>query len=81
MAEVDFYDIKDPGNDIIPVVPHDTNDIPLSRAITISVGGDIKVITKAGNTRLVTLPPGLFPLRVTRVFSTDTTATGISAVY
>lgn len=70
-----------PANDIIPVTPSDTVDIPLCDALLISVGGTIVVITAAGKTRTLTVPAGLIPLQVTRVLSSGTSATGISALY
>ena len=72
------------GQDIIPVTPSDTVDLPDGecRCLYIDSSGTIKVITAAGNTRgPINVSAGTYLLvRCTRVFSTDTTAT-VWAVY
>ncbi len=66
------------------VTPDDNNDLAnAATALLISVDGALKVTTEGGET--ITFPTGTFtvktfiPLRVTRVFATGTTATGIVA--
>lgn len=69
--------------DALPVTPSDTVDlVPIGcRALLISVGGDLKITTKNGQTRVLTVPACKLNLPVTRVWATGTTATGISAWY
>jgi hypothetical protein len=77
------FSVTDPGVDIVPVTPNDDEDLPegITRALLIGTDGDLKVQTRAGNTRIFYSPIALLPLQVTRVYATGTTATDISAVY
>lgn len=66
------------------VTPADGSDLPfLTRGLSIAGAGAVRVTTAAGDT--VTIPSGalaagvVHPLRVSRVWSTGTTATGIVA--
>jgi len=43
--------------------------------------GNVKLTTLAGTTITVTLPAGYNPIACTKVFKTDTTATGLVAIY
>ena len=75
-----------PGTDCLPVTPSDSVDIVTPngapvRALLIAVGGTLQVTTRAGNTRALTVGAGIFPVGVTRVWSTNTAATGITAVF
>lgn len=69
--------------DYVPVTLSDTADIRMCRGLWVGVGGNVKVITSKGETRTIsnvatgTILPGYF----TRVFSTDTTATNVMAIY
>lgn len=73
---------RNPGTDAVPVVPHDVTNIVLCRALMIGTAGALKVITSSGDTRTFpSIPIGLFPLQVSRVFSTGTTADNIVAIY
>jgi hypothetical protein len=70
-----------PATDFFPITPHDTNDLPVTtRALIVSVGGTLKVNDEKGTTRALTVPAGVIPIRVSRVFSTDTAATGITGL-
>ena len=65
------------------VTPSDSTDINTTKALYIGTAGNIKVIL-ADDSSAVTLTNcavGYHPLRVTRVYSTDTTASGIVALY
>jgi hypothetical protein len=73
-----------PYQHAVLVTPSDTDDLAnASTALLLSVDGALKVDTEGGET--VVFPTGTFlvktflPLRVTRVYSTGTTATGIVA--
>lgn len=62
-----------------PVTPNDSTNLTIQpRAISIATAGNVHMII-GGSEITVALPAGLFPIRPTRIYSTDTTATGISA--
>lgn len=87
MAAIDDYATQATGLDsplmhLAIVTPSDTVDLTdVSRAIYIGAAGTLKVTTEGGET--VTIPSGTLSagtphkLRVSRVFATGTTATGI----
>lgn len=65
-----------------PVTTSDSVDLTYaSRGLIIATAGDLKVTTLGGNTVVLTLPAGVIPLMVTRVWTTSTTATGITAIW
>ena len=71
-----------PGSDVVPVTPSDADDLTVpGRSLVVEVSGDVHVTTLAGTERTIPaalLPDGqVFSLRVTRVWATGTTATGI----
>ncbi|MDO6587342.1 hypothetical protein Q4543_17660 [Salipiger sp. 1_MG-2023] len=73
-----------PATHAASVTPSDSTDLSaVSRAIMVGVSGDVAVITQGGET--VTLPSlqaGLpYAVRVSRILSTGTTATGIVALW
>ncbi len=61
------------------ITPHDTNALTQpTRLLAVGVAGTVKVDFYEGGTGItLTLPSGVFPLRVKRVYATGTTATGI----
>jgi hypothetical protein len=65
------------------VTPSDTNNLsPAAWSLLIGTGGTLKVDTLGGQTGVaLTVPAGLFPLMVTRVYATGTAATGIVALW
>ncbi|WP_407496372.1 hypothetical protein [Pseudooceanicola sp. MF1-13] len=66
------------------IVPDDAIDLPtLPRAIYVGAGGDISVTLADGDTvTLAAVPAGSFlPLRVSRVFTTGTTAGAMLALW
>lgn len=67
--------------DIRPITPNDSVDIPICESLSIASGGVIKLTTENDNVVTVTLPSGVIPLRVKRVWATGLTASGISALY
>ena len=70
-----------PGDDCFPITPADGTDLEVNtRALVIAAGGDVKFNTESGQTRTCTFPAGVIPIRVSRVWSTGTTATGISGL-
>ena len=82
--------IQDPAIDAIPITPNDSADIPdvsiagetrKARALYVGTVGAVKITTIAGNVRIILAVVGLYPVQVTRVWATSTTATNISALY
>jgi hypothetical protein len=71
--------LESPATRIAEVVPSDTIDLPfVTRAISVEQAGHLSVITSAGDTGRFFLAAGVpFPIRVTRILATGTTATGI----
>lgn len=74
------------------ITPHDTNDLPAimvgsdsvtsTAALSIGVGGSLKVDTVNGDTvTFSAVVAGILPIQVTRVYTTGTTATDIVALY
>ena len=70
-----------PADDYFPITPADGADLSVTvRALVIAVGGDVKVTKPNGDAVTLTLPAGQFSGRVVRVWSTGTTATGITGL-
>lgn len=65
------------------VTPHDTNNIENTRAVYVGGAGNLKILL-VNDTDPVTLvgvvAGSVLPIRVKRVYSTDTTATNIVAL-
>lgn len=71
------------AEDAAAVTPNDSTDLTFtSRAIYVGGGGDLKVNLSDGTTvTFASIAAGIIhPIRVKRVFSTGTTATGILAI-
>lgn len=72
-----------PGTPFL-ITPHDSNDLAyVTRMITINVGGTLKVdaVNPDGSVSsavALTVPSGSYPWRISRVYATDTAATGIT---
>jgi len=72
----------------VAVTPNDTTDLTsVAYGLWIGVGGTLKVDCASGpagtpgrTTFATTVPVGLFPFKVIRVYATGTTATGIVAL-
>lgn len=69
----------DASKSIIAVTPSDTVDLPeVCRRLNVAAAGTVRVTTLGGDTETVYIAAGVvFPLVVTRVHATGTTATGI----
>lgn len=65
-----------------PVVVSDTADLPGASTcgLLVAVGGTLTVSTLGGGVTTLTVPAGWIPIVATRVWSTGTTATGITAL-
>lgn len=70
------------ASDIVPITPSDDDDLQrAAMAIYVEGAGNISVITNSGQTRTFGVTAfSLIPLAVTRILSTNTTATGIHAL-
>lgn len=67
------------ADDAFAVTPNDGADISVeSRAIVAAAAGNVQVTMKSGTTLVIPVAAGVpIPIRVTRIWSTNTTATGI----
>lgn len=78
-------DSQSPARSAAVVTPHDTNDLTeQTRGILVGVTGDVKVDMLGTGTAVVlpNLAAGVVhPFQVTRIYSTDTTATEIIGVW
>ncbi|WP_299681643.1 hypothetical protein [uncultured Roseobacter sp.] len=74
--------LESPAVRLIPVTPSDTEDLTeASRAINVASDGALRVTTIGGTTATIHVAAGIaFPIRVSRVWSTGTTASGIVAL-
>ncbi|SMX46507.1 spike base protein, RCAP_Rcc01079 family [Actibacterium lipolyticum] len=72
-----------PAERIEEIIPDDLTDLAhVTRALNVSVAGTVRVITAGGDESDVFIAAGVpFPLRVTRVLATGTSATGIRGLY
>lgn len=68
-----------PAVAVYSITPDDENDLPQATiALNVATPGTVRVTTVQGTTEDIAIQPGYaFPLRVTRVWLTGTTATGI----
>lgn len=72
-----------PGTSFAAITPHASNDMALTRAIYVGVGGDIAAVG-ADNTPVTfkSVPTGtLLPIRLRRINESGTTATDMVAIY
>lgn len=72
-----------PATSVQEIVPDDAADIAhVSLALNVATPGNVRVTTLDGDVADVEVAAGVaFPLRVSRVWATGTTATGIRALY
>jgi hypothetical protein len=76
--------LHSPAKAAFSVTPNDSTDLAISsRGVYVGASGDLKVDMVGGGTvTFVGLAAGVVhPLRVKRIYSTGTTATGIIGVY
>lgn len=67
--------------DAFPITPNDSDELTYpANSLVISTAGNLKCVTAAGNTVIIAVPAGVLPLKVTKVFSTNTTASGITGL-
>jgi hypothetical protein len=66
----------------VAVTPSDSVVIPMTRALYVGVGGNIRVTDINGDVTYANVPAGsILPIQVSRVFATSTTASSIVALY
>lgn len=72
-----------PANDAALVTPSDTVDLPaVPKGVYIATEGALRITMLSGTTLTTpTLHVGWHPLKVTRIFATGTTATGIMVAW
>jgi len=77
MSYLPFYD------DAAPVTPNDSTDLTggATRAINVTGAGNVKVTMRSGSTVVLAVAAGETRISVKRIWSTSTTATGITALY
>lgn len=72
-----------PATSVAEITPDDSTDLAqVSLALNVATPGSVRVTTLGGDVVDVQIAAGVaFPLRVSRVWATGTTATGIRALY
>lgn len=76
--------LTSPVSAAIAISPSDTEDLShVTRALFVGVGGELVVTMLSGDTAtLSNVQPGvMYPLRVTRVHATGTTAAAVLGLY
>jgi hypothetical protein len=75
--------LESPATGLAPVIPDDGADLPVaSRALNVAQSGLVRVTTLGGQVASVYVAAGIaFPIRVTRVWQTGTTAGGIVSLH
>jgi len=76
-------DATAPVHSAVAVTPADDGALNPTRALYIGATGDVTVDMAENGTNITftAVPVGIFPIQVTRVYATGTTATGIRALY
>lgn len=77
-------ELDSPASSAVLLTPHDTNDLATpSRGLYVGTTGNIKVDMFGEGTAVLftAVPVGVLPIRVTRVYATDTDASTIIALY
>ena len=75
--------LQSPASYLANISPNDTADLAnVSRALNVASSGSVRVTTVEGSEATVYIVAGnAFPVRVSRVWATGTTATGIVVMY
>lgn len=75
--------LESPAAHAYQVVPSDSDDLAVScRALSVAVGGSVRVTTVGGDDVTVVIAAGApFPIRCRKVWASGTDATGIVALY
>lgn len=74
--------LESPATIVLQLSPDDTTDLPMpSRALNAAQEGTVRVTTTGGTTATLYIAAGIcLPVRVTRVWATGTTATGLTGL-
>ena len=78
--ELHAVGLESPAIRAVAITPNDSADLAIScRGVYVGTGGDLRVTTTGGDTiTFPGLPDGsILPVRCSRVFATDTTASGL----
>lgn len=76
--------LESPGNNAIAVTPNNSADLSThARGLYIGVAGDVKVTTAGGDSVVLkgAVAGSVIPVRVSRVWASQTTASSIVALY
>lgn len=75
--------LSDPYTSAAAVTPDNTNELSyMTRALVIGTAGALKVTMHDGtDVTFASVPAGLLPIRVKRVFATGTVASNITALW
>lgn len=75
--------LNSPPSNLTEVIPDNATDLPYaSRSINVATSGTVRVTTVRGDTATLFVAAGIaFPVRATRIWSTQTSATGIVVMY
>lgn len=69
------------AEDYFPITPNDASDLTVAvRAVMVTVGGNLTLTRTDGTVVTLTVPAGLLPVRAVRIWSTNTTATGLTGL-
>jgi hypothetical protein len=76
-------DLHSPARNAAVVTPNDAADLAThARALLIGTSGNLRVTTAGGQTLTIpSVPTGILPLGVKRVFADQTTAANITALW
>jgi len=74
--------VSDPGKFAVAVVPSDATVLDPTRALWIGGTGNLSVVMVGDGATVLfsNVPVGIFPIQVTKVLATGTTATSIVAM-
>lgn len=74
--------LDSPIDDGYEIIPSDSDDLEvITRCIYVGTAGDIKIDTKNSTALVFKNATGFLPIRATKLYSTDTTATDILGLY
>lgn len=75
--------LNSPPSHLAAITPSDTADLPdASRGLNVAGSGTVRLTTVGGDTATVYIAAGIvFPVRATRIWASQTTATGIVVMF
>lgn len=82
MPEARQPGLSSPARNAQLVTPDDGADLPnAAKAILVTVAGNVHMVTEGGTEITMPLFVGYHPIYVVKIFATDTTASGIYALF